>query len=73
MAKVFRVTPKRIKRTNNTVLTPEMTVVVTTTQHTACPFYNGAKELKEAFTRLYSFDYVKANCTKSDFKVEQLD
>lgn len=34
MAKVFRVTPKKIKRVNGTVLTPEMTVTVTTLQHT---------------------------------------
>ena len=73
MAKVFRVTPKRIKRANNTVLTPEMSVVVTTIQHTLCPFNNGAKEIKEALMRLYSFDYNKANCNKGDFTVEQLD
>ena len=41
MSKVFRITPKRVKRVNNTVLTPEMTVVVTTQSHTSTPFYNG--------------------------------
>ena len=45
MSKVFQVKPKRIKRTNGTVLTPEMVVTVTTQQHTTNPFYNGAKEL----------------------------
>ena len=30
MSKVFQVKPKRIKRTNGTVLTPEMVVTVTT-------------------------------------------
>ena len=44
MSKVFQVKPKRIKRTNGTVLTPEMVVTVTTQQHTTNPFYNGAKE-----------------------------
>lgn len=34
MVKVFRVTPKRIKRTNGTVLTPEMSITVSTQQHT---------------------------------------
>ena len=34
MSKVFQVKPKRIKRTNGTVLTPEMVVTVTTQQHT---------------------------------------
>ena len=38
MSKVFRVKPKRIKRSNGTVLTPEMVVTVTTMQHTATPF-----------------------------------
>ena len=49
MSKVFQVKPKRIKRTNGTVLTPEMVVTVTTQQHTTNPFYNGAKELQEAY------------------------
>ncbi len=34
MSKVFQVKPKRIKRSNDTVLTPEMVVTVTTQQHT---------------------------------------
>ena len=41
MSRVFRVTPKRVKRTNGTVLTPEMEVTVTTQSHTSDPFYNG--------------------------------
>ena len=51
MSRVFRVTPKRVKRTNGTVLTPEMEVTVTTQSHTSDPFYNGAKEVKEAYMR----------------------
>ena len=46
MSKVFRVTPKRIKRANGTVLTPEMVITVTTRSHTTDPFYNGAVEIK---------------------------
>ena len=42
MSKVFQVKPKRLKRSNGTVLTPEMVVTVTTMQHTATPFYNRA-------------------------------
>lgn len=34
MSKVFQVMPKRIKRSNGTVLTPEMVVTVITMQHT---------------------------------------
>ena len=41
MSKVFQVKPKRLKRSNGTVLTPDMVVTVTTLQHTATPFYNG--------------------------------
>lgn len=73
MGKVFRITPKRIKRVNGTVLTPEMTVTVTTLQHTTDPFYNGAKEIKEAYLRLYNFDFTKAACSKNDFDITKLD
>ena len=73
MSKVFRVTPKRIKRVNGTVLTPEMSVIVTTPLHTANPFNNGAKEVQEAYGRLYAFDYRKACCTPADFDFVKLD
>ena len=72
MPRVFEITPKRIKRTNNTVLTPEMKVTVTTKMHTFNPFYNGAEEVKEAYMRLYGFDYKKACCTQSDFTFRAL-
>ncbi len=73
MSRVFQVRPKRTKRTNNTVLTPEMVVTVTTQQHTATPFYNGAKEVQEAYMRLYAFDYAKARCNANDFEFKKLD
>lgn len=66
--RVFKVTPKRIKRTNGTVLTPEMTVTITTQMHATTPFYNGAKELAEAYMRIYGFDYKKACCSANDFE-----
>lgn len=72
MAKVFKVTPKRIKRTNGLVLTPEMSVVVTTQNHMSSPFNNGAKELQEAYMRTYGFDYKKACCQQADFTFEVL-
>ena len=53
MSKVFRITPKRIKRANNTVLTPDMVITVTTRQHTTDPFYNGAVEIQEQYMRMY--------------------
>ena len=59
MSKVFQVKPKRLKRSNGTVLTPDMVVTVTTMQHNATPFYNGAKEVQEAYMRIYAFDYKK--------------
>ena len=73
MSKVFQVVPKRIKHTNGTVLTPEMAVTVTTNMHTSDPFYNGAKELQEAYKRIYNFDYKKACCSKNDFEFKALD
>ena len=72
MAKVFKVTPKRIKRANGLVLTPDMCVTVTTQQHVNSPFNNGARELKEMYMRIYGFDYQKANCTQADFDWEVL-
>lgn len=73
MSRVFKVTPKRIKRTNGTVLTPEMTVTVTTATHCSNPFGNGAKEIKEMYMRLYNFDYAKACCNQNDFEFIKLD
>lgn len=72
MSRVFQVVPKRIKRSNGTVLTPEMAVTVTTVHHTTDPFCNGAKEIKEAYMRLYGFDYSKACCSKGDFEYKVL-
>lgn len=69
---IFRITPKRIKRVNGQVLSPEMTVTVTTKVQTSDPFYNGAKEIQEAYMRIYGFDYKKACCFKTDFNVEVL-
>ena len=73
MSRVFKITPKRIKRANGTVLTPEMTVTVTTAIHCSNPFSNGAKEIKEAYQRLYGFDYAKACCNQNDFDYTKLD
>lgn len=73
MSRVFKVTPKKIKRVNGTVLTPEMEVTITTQLHTSNPFYNGAKEIKEAYMRLYGFDYQKACCSNNDFTFKALD
>lgn len=70
--KVFQVTPKRIKRVNGTVLTPEMTVTVTTQMHVTTPFANGAKEVAEAYMRIYGYDYKKALCTANDFTFKAL-
>ena len=73
MSKVFRVTPKRIKRVNGQILTPEMQVVVTMPFNTNQPFINGAVEVQAAYKRLYDFDYKKACCQRGDFDVEPLD
>lgn len=73
MSKVFKITPRRVKRVNNTVLTPEMSLIVTLNTHSSTPFYNGAKEVQEAYMRMYGFDYKKACCSVSDFNFEKLD
>lgn len=70
--KVFKITPKRIKRTNGQVLTPDMEVTVTTRMHTNDPFYNGAQEIQEAYMRIYGFDYKKSCCQKYDFDFKVL-
>ena len=72
MSKVFRVTPKRMKRSNGQVLTPDMSIIVTTKMHTT-PFYNGAVEIREQYMRMYGFDYKKACCSGNDFEFERLD
>ncbi len=73
MSRVFRITPKRIKRANGTVLTPDMVITVTTRQHTTDPFYNGAVEIQEQYMRMFQFDYKRANCSKFDFDFVKLD
>ena len=73
MSKVFRVTPKRIIRRNGLVLTPEMSIVVTTRNHTSSPFNNGAEEVKEQYMRMFGFDYKKACCSGNDFEFETFD
>lgn len=64
MSKVYKITPKAIIRRNGLVLTPSQSVIVTCAMHTSNPFYNGAKEVREAYMRLYGFDYQKANCIR---------
>ena len=73
MSRQFQIIPKRVKHVNGTVLTPEMVVTVTTQQHTPTPFYNGAKEVQEAYMRLYGFDYKKACRSANDFDFRKLD
>lgn len=73
MSKVFRITPKRTRRVNGQVITPEMAITVTTRQHCTNPFYNGAVEVKEQYMRMYNFDYKKACMSVGDFTYEALD
>lgn len=73
MSKVYQITPKRVKRVNGTVLTPEMSVTVTLRIHSTTPFVNGAQEIKEAYMHIYNYDYAKANCSANDFSFKALD
>ena len=72
MPKIFQVTPKRTIRRNGEVLTPDMSITVTTRSHTNSPFNNGALELKDMYMRIYGFDYHKACCSSMDFTYEVL-
>ena len=58
MSKVFRITPKRTRRVNGQVITPEMVITVTTRQHCTNPFYNGAVEVKEQYMRMLLKDFL---------------
>ncbi len=60
-------------RRNGQVLTPEMTVIVTTKISSSNPFNNGAVEIKEKYMQDYGFDYKKAGCAMGDFTFEKLD
>ena len=73
MSKVYRITPKRVKRNNGQVITPEMVITVTLRQHNSTPFYNGAVEIKEQYMRMFNFDYKKACMNPGDFTFEALD
>lgn len=70
--KEFKVTPKCIKRANGTVLTPDMTVTVNMQMQSLTPFANGAKEVAEAYMKIYGFDYKKACCNAGDFDYQTL-
>ncbi len=73
MSQVFKLRPKRTKRVNGQVLTPDMEITVTTRQHCNTPFYNGAVEVQEQYMRIYGFDYKKACCSVNDFDFKKLD
>ena len=64
MSKVFKVWPKRVKRVNGTVLTPEMVIVVTTKIHVSNPFSNGAQEIKDTYMRIYQSTTRKPTATR---------
>lgn len=65
--RVFRVWPKRMKRSNGQIISPEMVVVVTTSTHASTPFVNGAKELKDMYRSMYHCDLSKLAINPGDF------
>lgn len=70
--KVFKVWPKRIKRGNGQILSPEMVVIVTMRMHSPTPFANGAIEVKQAYRGLYQCDITKLRCSQTDFNYTPL-
>jgi len=65
--RVFRVWPKRMKRSNGQIISPEMVVVVTMSTHASTPFVNGAKELKDMYRSMYHCDLSKLAINPGDF------
>lgn len=72
MPTTFRVWPKRVKRSNGQVLTPEMVIMVAIPTNTGTPFVNGAKEIIAEYLRAYGFDYKKSCCSPFDFDFQRL-
>ena len=70
--RVFKVWPKRIKRSNGQILSPEMVVTVTMATHVSTPFVNGAKELKDMYRSIYHCDLSKIAFNQGDFNYKVL-
>lgn len=66
----FRITPKMVKRSNGTLLTPEMEIIVTINSYD--PFCNGAYAVKDEYMRVWGYDYEHACASRGWFDVEQL-
>lgn len=73
MPRVFKIVPKKTRKINGTVLTPDMTVTVTTRYYMPDPFCNGGIEEAEAYMQMYDFDFWQAACQKSDFECYPLE
>lgn len=69
---VFKVWPKRIKRGNGQIISPEMVVIVTMRTHSQTPFSNGAAEVKEAYRGIYHCDLSKIGFSANDFNYTPL-
>lgn len=63
----FKVWPKRIKRGNGQVISPEMVIIVTLRFHSITPFSNGAIEVKNAYQYMYHCDLTKLGYSPNDF------
>lgn len=69
---VFRVWPKRTRKANGQILTPEMAVIVTTRFHCSTPFANGGKEVRQFYLNIYQCDIKKLGCSAGDFNYKLL-
>ena len=69
---MFTVIPKRNIKSKGMPLTTEMEVTITTRKSVESPFYNEAKEVKEAYMSKYNFDYEEAGCSADDFTFKAL-
>lgn len=67
----FEITPKMEHRSNGTLLTPRMSIIVTTKY--LDPFANGSHEVIDEYARVWNFDYRKACAQRGWFDVEKID
>ena len=72
MTRVFKITPKRVRKTNETVSSTEMSLPMTATKYALELFYDGSKEINDAYWRICQFDRQKIHCSKNNFEVKQL-
>lgn len=68
--RVFNISPKYTKRVGSVMITPGMSVVVTTPCFTSIPVGQYRSLVNDAFMRIYGIDISSSAFNSSDFDVE---